>query len=115
MIARFVTRLARDWSCYARSMDWWHSWYLRERLVVLKVVMWKSDAKRSRRQEAGRNRALLAVTASVLHVRRNYLMERLAVTWKNDRVLLTDRPASRRACHLSAGHRTGRSRQSNPS
>jgi hypothetical protein len=93
---------------------WWHFWYLKETLVVLNEVTWKSGVTRSRRQEAGRSQILLAVLASVVHLRCNYVMEKRAATVTKDRALLIGRLASRKACHLSAGHRTDRSRQSSP-
>ena len=98
------------------SSDWRRFWYLRERLVVWQaVVKWKSDAKRSRRREADKSRNVPAASvASGVHVRRSYVTGRLVARAKNGRVLPSGRLVSRRACRLSGGHRTGRSRRSSP-
>jgi hypothetical protein len=93
---------------------WWHFWYLSETLAVLEVVTWKSGAKRSRRQEADRSQTLLMASACVEHLRCNYVMEKRAAMVTKDQALLIGRLASRKACHLSAGHRRDRSRRSSP-
>lgn len=99
---------------YWSEIVWWHFWRLRETLVVLNGVTWKFGAKRSRRQEVDRSQILPAVLASVVHRRCNYVMEKRAAMVTKDRALLIGRLASRKACRLSAGHRTGRSRRSSP-
>jgi hypothetical protein len=93
---------------------WWHFWYSSETLAVLEVVTWKSGAKRSRRQEVDRSQTLLAVSACVEYLQCNYVMEKRAAMVTKDRALLIGRLASRKACHLSAGHRRDSSRRSSP-
>jgi len=99
---------------YWSEIVWWYFCYLTETLVVLNGVTWKSGAKRSRRQEADRSQILLVVLASVVHRRCNYVMEKRVAMVTKDRALLIGRLASRKACHLSAGHRIDRSRRSSP-
>ena len=114
MRARFETTLVRVSRYYWTEIVWWCFWYLSETLAVLEVVTWKSGAKRSRRQEADRSQIVLAVSACVVHLRCNYVTEKRAAMVTKDQALLIGRLASRKACHLSAGHRTDRSRRSSP-
>lgn len=115
MRARLVTTSARGLSYFARSADSWSFLQLKERRVVLNGITGESDAMRSRRQEAGRNQTLLAAAICVLPFQNSCLTEILEVTVTNGQALLIDRLASRKAYRLSAGHRTNKSRQSNPS
>lgn len=114
MRARFETTLVRVSRYYWSGIVWWHFWYLSETLAVLEVVTSKSGAKRSRRQEADRSQVLQVVSACVVHHRCNYVMEKRVAMVTKDQALLIGRLVSRKVCHLSAGHRTDRSRRSSP-